>query len=141
MDVPRPRSRALRLATIAIVALALAGAKVSGAFAALLPAGDGVRTVVLCTGTGLVRVALDARGAVVDGDADDGAPGDGAAPLAQASHCDLVASPRADAERRWATIGRASTGASSRVPRTRAAPVRAARAPRDPPPRGPPVRV
>lgn len=130
MDVRRPDSRPLRLATIAIIALALVGTKASGALAALLP--EGARTVVLCTGTGLVRVALSADGAVVDSDVDG-------APLEHGGHCDLTAFARADVERRWATIGRTRTTASTGVAAARVAPAPRARAPRDPPPRAPPV--
>ena len=116
----------MRLATIAIVAFALLASKASVAVAALVGA---PRTVVLCTGTGLVRVAVSAEGHVLDGP--------GAASLAGAGHCDLVASPPGDVERRWATIGRPSGTARSLA----AAPggrVAASRAPHDPLPRGPP---
>ena len=116
----------MRLATIAIVAFALLASKASAAVAALV---GGPRTVVLCTGTGLVRVAVSADGHVVDGP--------GAASLADADHCDLAASPPGDVERRWATIGRPS-GASRNLAPAPAGRVAASRAPRDPLPRGPP---
>ena len=112
--------------------------------------GDGTRTVVLCTGTGLVRVNVAPDGRVlaandVRGDENDEGAHERAGPTdaagfahADARHCDMVATPRGDVERRWATIDRlalaSATDITGHVPATHLR----ARARHDSPPRAPP---
>jgi len=86
-----PRRRAaLRTTALVLVALALLTPRLAPAFAWAI---DGHRSVLLCTGTGLVRVTVDEHGDAVE-----------LAPHA-VRHCDLVGTPRCEVERRWLASG------------------------------------
>ncbi len=129
----RQTSTTLRLTTILFVACALLGAKAAPVLAATF--GEGTRSIVLCTGTGLVRVQVGPDGIVVD--ADESA----AFAHADARHCDMVAEPRGDVQRRWTTIGEVASSDAIGLERgTRDVPP-TLRTPHDSPPRAPPPGV
>jgi len=87
--LPRQRD-ALRTTALVLVALALLTPRLAPAFAWAI---DGHRSVLLCTGTGLVRMTVDKRGDTVDIVSE------------AARHCDLVGTPRSEVERRWQAMG------------------------------------
>jgi len=79
-----------RSALLVLLALALLTPRLAPAFAWAI---DGHRGVLLCTGSGLVRITVDEQGRPVlpEGDA--------------ARHCDLVGTPPCAVLHRWQALG------------------------------------